>query len=326
MVIGNGKFAKRWKMGKPVIKWSMAKMVWMITKIVQNKFDLVLTIDGNTGMGKSTLAIQLARGVSREMKKQGKKDYKFNWRNSLLYNKKDTKQFLHKWKSIGIIDEGIGVVFNRDFYNEDQKDILKLINMSRDHNNLIIFCVPSFQTIDNQLKNLCKMRITVVRRGLCIIQTPQQSLYLTDKWDQQTNSKIEREWMAKGIKNPKYSRLTTFRGIMKFPALTEQQEEKYQKVKDDKRNQVAEEEMGIKGENAKEKDPVEIMCNMLIEGKIRNAVYVDGFAVGNNLDPYSLKRKVITTLKKRGVNHKIADYYWDKKIKKNIESNGGFTL
>jgi len=313
-------------MGKHVIKWSIAKMIWMITKIIQTKFDCVIIIEGNRGLGKSTLAIHLARGVAREIKKQGLDQYKFHWRNSLIYSKKDTKQFLHKWRSTGIIDEAISVTFNRDFYNEDQKDIIKQLNTNRDHCNFLISCVPSFQVMDNQIKNLCKIRITVVRRGLCIIQTPQQSIYLKDKWDQATNEKIERAWMMKGIKNPRYSRLTTFRGIMRFPALTEQQEEKYQKVKDDKRNIVAEEEMGIMSEDAKQKDPVEILTAMLIDGKIRNSIYVDGFAVGHDLDPYSLKRKVVTNLKKKGLNHKISEYYWDKKLKKTTEDDGGFTL
>lgn len=313
-------------MGKPVIKWSLPKMIVMITKILQNKFDCVIVIEGNRGLGKSTLAIHLARGVAREMKKKGLSDYKFHWRNSLIYSKKNTKEFWHKWRATGIADEMINVTFNRDFYNEDQKDILKLINMNRDHCNFFLACVPQFQTLDNQIKNLCKIRITVVRRGLCIIQTPQQSIYLKDKWDQATNEKIERSWMVKGIKNPQYTRLTTFRGIMKYPALTPQQEEKYQKVKDDKRNVVARESMGLDNEEAKEKDPVEIMANMLVEGKIRNGVYVDGFAVGHDLDPYSLKRKVVTVLKKRGVNHKIADYYWDKKNKKVTEDIQGFVV
>lgn len=313
-------------MGKPVITWSMKKMIWMITKTLQNKFDCVIIAEGNRGLGKSTLAIHLARGVAREIKKQGLDQYKFHWRNSLIYDKKETKKFLHKWKSTGIVDEAIGVTFNRDFYNEDQKDIIKQINTNRDHSNFFLLCVPSFQTLDNQIKNLCKIRLTVVRRGLCIIQTKQDSIYLKDKWDQATNEKIERSWMLKGIKNPQYSRLTTFRGIMRFPALTEQQEEKYQKVKDDKRNVIAKDEMGITNEEKKEKDPVEILAKMLIDGKIRNAVYVDGFAVGHNLDPYSLKRKVIANLKKRGVNYKISEYYWDKKLKKSTDDNGGFTL
>jgi len=34
----------------------------------------------------------------------------------------------------------INVTFNRDFYNEDQKNIIKMINMNRDHKNFF-YCM-----------------------------------------------------------------------------------------------------------------------------------------------------------------------------------------
>jgi len=120
---------------KVVMHWSMKKMIQMIVRILENKFDCFIVIEGNRGLGKSTLAIGLARGVSREFRKKGSKDYRFNWRNSLVYTKKETKRFWHKWRSNGIGDEMINVTFNRDFYNEDQKDIIKMMNMNRDHCN-----------------------------------------------------------------------------------------------------------------------------------------------------------------------------------------------
>lgn len=75
------------------LKGQAKKMIWMISQILQNKFDCVIIIEGNRGLGKSTLGIHLLRGIAREMKKQGKKDYKFNWRNSMIYTKKETKTF-----------------------------------------------------------------------------------------------------------------------------------------------------------------------------------------------------------------------------------------
>jgi hypothetical protein len=310
-------------MGRLVITWSMKKLIWMITQIVQNKFDCFIVIEGNRGLGKSTFAIHLARGVSREMKKIGSTDYKFNWMNSLIYTKKETKHFWHKWKAIGIGDEMGLITFNRDFYIEDQKDIIKIINTNRDHSNFFVACLPSFQTLDNQIKNLCKIRITVVRRGLAIIQTPNQSIYMRDKWDQQTNEKIEREWMKKGVKHPHYAKLTTFRGVLKFPKLTDLQEEKYQEIKDLKRNIVAREEMGIIDEDEKKTDPVEIMIKMLKDGKVKNGTFVDGFAIANELKPTSFKTKLNTVLRERNEDHQLMNYYWDRKKYKDREETKG---
>lgn len=302
-------------MAKTVLRWSMKKVVWMIVKILSNQFDCFIIIEGNRGLGKSTLAIHLARQVSRIFRKKGSKDYRFNWRNSLIYTKKETKHFWHKWKSTGIADEMINVSFNRDFYNEDQKDIIKMINMNRDHCNFFIACVPQFQALDNQIKNLCKIKLTVVRRGLCIIQTPNRTIYVKDKWDQATNEKIERGWLQKGITRPHYSKLTTFRGLMQFPKLHPSAEKKYQDVKDLKRNLIAKEDMGI---DIKEeiRDPIIDTVNRLKQGKIRNGVFIDGLAVAYDINPATFKNQLRSALNKEGVSSKLTDYYWDKGKKK----------
>lgn len=302
-------------MSKQVMQWSMIKMVTMIVKILQNKFDCFIVIEGNRGLGKSTLAIHLARGVSREFKKLGSNDYKFHWKNTLVYTKKETKHFWHKWKSTGIADEMINVAFNRDFFSDDQKDIIKMINMNRDHTNLFIACVPQFQNLDTQIKQLCKIRITVVRRGLCIIQTPNQTIYVKDRWDSATNEKIERNWVAKGIKNPHYTKLTTFRGVMRYPALSPASERKYQKTKDDKRNLVAKEEMGIVDEEEKKLDPVERAIELLKAGKIRNGVYLDGYGLGNDIEPEKFRGRIRARLRKEGGDSKISNYYWENKAR-----------
>lgn len=302
-------------------------MILTIVQTLQNKFDCFIIIEGNRGLGKSTLALYLARGISREFKKIGSEDYRFNWRRSLIYTKKETKRFWHKWRSSGIADEMINVSFNRDFYNTEQKDIIKMINMNRDHCNLFIACVPQFQSLDNQIKNLCKIRITVVRRGLAVIQTPNQTIYIKDKWDQATNEKIERSWLQKGIKNPHYSKLTTFKGFMKFPALREASEIKYQEVKDVKRNLVAKEEMGIDVEDDVQKDPIEITIKMLKEGKIRNGTFLDGFAEANGFKSATFKEKIRRRLMDRNEAHQLKTYYWEKKARDKLSKDMGvFTV
>lgn len=293
------------------LNWAMRRMVSMICDILLNKFDCFVVIEGNRGLGKSTMAHHIAKKVRGEMKKRGiKDDYKFNVRNTMLYSREEVIKFLNKRQTTGIADEMINVTFNRDFYAEDQKDIIKMVNMNRDHNNLFIACVPSFQTLDSQIKNLCKLRFTVVRRGLAVFQTPNQTIYGRDKWDQAVNEKIEREWIAKGIKKPKYSRLTTFRGFIKFPALSDKDELKYQTVKDDKRSKLYEDKHG---EEIEEKDPLTQTINELIDGKIRNKHVLDGVAFGMGLTPDALKKKMRTKLNAQNKSQKIHEYFWENK-------------
>lgn len=303
-----------------VLRWSLKRLVSIIVKTLLNKFDFFLIIEGNRGLGKSTLAYHLVRAVAKEFKKMGSKNYQFKPKSCLLYSKKEFISFLHKWNKSGVADEMINVAFNRDFYGEDQKNIIKMINMNRDHGNLIVACVPEFKTLDNQIKGLGKMRITIVRRGIAVIQTPTNSIYSSDKWDQKINEKIEREWIEKGVKNPKYTRLTTFRGILKFPPLSKKQEEIYQRVKDEKRNTIAKEQMGIEDE---EKDPVIITTEKLLKKEIKNSSLLHGIGIGAGIDPYKFENRIRRELRKRGKSSRLTEYYWDKKAKKE-EGDGVF--
>jgi len=298
-------------MGKKLFSFSLSRMCDTIFNILNNRFDCFIIIEGNRGLGKSTLAIHLSRGVSRRFKRIGSKDYRFNWKNTFIYTKKETKRFWHKWKSNGIGDEMINVTFNRDFYDSEQKDIIKMINMNRDHANLFIACVPQFQNLDSQIKNLCKIRITVLRRGVALIQTPNKLIYSKDKWDTSTNEKIEREWLKKGTLKPQYSRLTTSRGLLRFSALPPKDEIKYQETKDEKRNLVAKEEMDIQDEQ--EKTPEGIIVEMLKEGKVKNGTFIDGFAQANGITSQTLRKKVKDILKNNNENADIRSYYWQKK-------------
>lgn len=304
-----------------VLRWSMIKMITMIVKILSKEFDCFIVIEGNRGLGKSTLAIHLTRGVAREFKKLGSENYKFHWKNSFIYTKKETKKFWHKWRSNGIADEMINVTFNRDFYDDEQKDIIKMINMNRDHCNLFIACVPQFQTLDTQIKNLCKIRITVVRRGLAIIQTPNRTIYVKDKWDSATNEKIERGWLLKGIKNPHYTKLTTFRGVMKFPDLHPTAKAKYKETKDEKRNLVAKEEMGLDIDDNKV-DPYQDTIKMLKEGRIKNGAFLSGLATAYGYKPESFAQVIRNKLKTEGIDNKLGSYFWEKKARKKMERQG----
>jgi deoxyadenosine/deoxycytidine kinase len=336
-------------MSRVILKWSLEKLVRNIVATLLNKYDFFIVIEGNTGTGKSTLAFHLASRVAQEFRKlyafkedalnyyyervakgsklreeefllkiiklKENKSYRFIPQEALIYTQKDLLKKLSEWNCISIPDELINITFNRDFYSEDQKNIVKMINMFRDHENLTLACVPSFQTIDTQIKNLTKMKITIKRRGLAIIHTQNKTVYCKDKWDSATNEKIEREWIMKKISNPNYSKLTTFRGLLRFPALTKKQEEMYQQIKNQKRNVVLKDEMHIDGRK-EEKTIQEIVVERLKDGKIKNSDILDGIALANNISCRAFQEQIRRRLKKEGVADRLGDYYWDKKAKK----------
>jgi hypothetical protein len=293
------------------IMWSLRRLVNSICDRLTNKFDVFMVIEGKRGLGKSTLGFKLMKLVKREMKKRGVDGYQFIPRRDLLYTRKEVLKFFHKWKHSGIADEMINVTFNRDFYNEDQKDIIKMINMNRDHNNFFIACVPQFKNLDSQIKNLASMKITVVRRGVAIIHMPNKTVYSSDIWDERVNEKIERGWLTGGIKNPQYSRLTTYRGFLKFPKLSDKQEAIYQKIKDDKRNVIARDK---ELEEEKEDDPFTIIYKALTDGKIKETSMLDGMCLAHGLNISSTKSKLRKTLKDNHKRTDLAFYYYGKKV------------
>jgi hypothetical protein len=307
-----------------------------------------MTIEGGTGTSKSTLAYHIANGVSKEFKrlfrmdeyllqyyydrviqKQGKsmddfirqlleykekKQYIFIPPRDLIYSQDSMKQFLSAWNRVGIADEMINVTFNRDFFSEDQKDIIKIINMFRDHQNLVIACVPFFANLDTQIKNLCKMKISVRRRGLGIVHTPNQVVYCKDKWDSATNEAIERQWIMTKNKKPNYSKLTTFRGLITYPKLSEKQEAQYQKIKNDKRAIILKDEMHV--ELKTEKSYTDLLYEKLVNKEIRNMQIIEGVAMAHNISEDKLKAELTKRLKKDKKPHLLGLYFWDKKSKK----------
>ena len=339
-------------MSRVILKWHFNKLVKMIVAVLLNKFDCFMVIEGNTGTGKSTIAFEIALKISQEFKRlykldeetveyyyervgrkagltedefiekilklKEKKSYIFHPRKALIYTQDELLSFLASWNSLSIPDELINTCFNRDFYSDKQKDIIKMISMFRDHENLTIGCCPQFQSLDVQVKNLTKIKITVKKRGIAIIHTPNPVIYCKDKWDQATNEKIEREWIAKKITHPNYSKLTTFRGLIKFPPLSKKQEAMYQKIKDAKRTVVVRDEMHIQMKD--EDTPFGKFMKRLLDGSIRNGFTVDGYAEGMGVTSVQLRSKVVNELRRLGKPTALSYFFWDKKYKNKEET------
>jgi len=315
----------------------MEKFCLMIIEMLLNKFDCFIAIEGNRGLGKSTLAFEIAKKVRNLMRTiaeetGGRESPYWNWyqfkpelqaRNRtskfVLYKREDVINFFDKWHHTCISDEMINVAFNRDFWSEDQKNLIRLINMNRDHCNLFIACVPQFQVLDNQIKNLCKIRITVVRRGLAMIQTPNRTIYNKDKWDTANNERIEREWLKKGSGLPQYSKLNTFRGTLKFPALTEREQQIYDTIKLQERNTIKK-DLGVTDDKKEEKEIIDIAMERLLAGKIRNGHILDGLAIAQGIDPDNFKNQIRSKLRRDGKSTSLPQYYWDKKAKKEADT------
>ena len=185
-------------------------------------------------------------------------------------------------------DEAIRTAYKRNFYDSDQKLLIQMLNMYRDNFNVYGMAIPNFYSLDRDLRDLVKIHIYMIRRGVGVVHIAKESLYSDDCWDVKYNKKIEESWAKKKMKNPDfhlpYHKLTTFRGYIYFNDLTDRQRNLYEEIKQTKRKAVYETEM--KGDSEEEnfydkvfervlnggitKDMLQEIC--LISGKKMSAV------------------------------------------------------
>ncbi len=218
--------------------WSIKDLAEVIKKRQENKFDACIAVSGARGDGKSTLLFKLFLRFS-----------KFRPRKHQVYSRKDVIRLLEASK-FGCIfdDEAIRTSYKRNFFEEDQKILIQMLNMYRDNFNFYAAAVPNFYSLDRDLRDLIKIHIHIIERGLGVVHISRSgTLYSDDCWDVRYNKKVEESWAKRRKMNPdykpKYNRLTTFVGYIHFKDLTPKQRLLYEEVKVTKRKAIYEEEI-----------------------------------------------------------------------------------
>lgn len=210
-----------------IFYWTVRQLADMILARIENDFDNFIVISGRRGIGKSETAVKL-----------GYLCKPFNPHKQITFSREQLMDMMHNsQKKYIIADEMINVAHNREFFNQQQIQLIKMINMYRDNHNIVVACVPNFAHLDSQLRQLVTMRLHIERRGFGVVHVPHQSIYAKDQWNIVNNEKIENTWMH-GNYQPKYQRLSTFKGFLKIKPLTKKQRLLYDQIKRDKRNRV----------------------------------------------------------------------------------------
>lgn len=282
-------------MGKKLIRWKVKELATIIKQMQHNKYDCIIVISGNRGTGKSTLAYKLGLNIGG-----------FNAQRDICFTREEVMNSLaKKVGKIIIADEMINVSFNRDFFESEQKDLIKMLNMYRDKKNILLACVPNFATLDKQFLGLTKIRIHVVRRGLAVLHRQKPTQFGTDPWDIKRNEKIENMWYKKNKFKVNYKALSTSFGLLTWNELTPIQEERYQKIKDKKRNEI----LLKKQEELKKNDPERLFFENLLkrikDGKINNRVF-DEICVTTLKSRDLVSRRLNKMLKDNGQDYSIA--------------------
>lgn len=218
--------------GKSGIKWSVRELSETLRKRQLNKFDCNFGVSGARGDGKSTLLFK----IFNSFKKHG-----FKQRKQQVYSQNDVKELLANQK-FGYCwdDEAINSGYKRDFQQQGQIELIKLVTNYRDNFNIYGSALPFFYNLDKALRELMFMHIHIKERGIGVIFLPLEGqIHSQDPWDTKTNQKIEAKETERIRRNPslkfRYWRLTTFAGYVFFNSMSPRQESRYLKIKQLKR-------------------------------------------------------------------------------------------
>lgn len=164
----------------------------------------------------------------------------------IIYDRKDLMVLLEELREGFIMDdEAITSGYKRNFADSDQKMLVQMLNMYRNHGNVYSLCIPSFYSLDKDLRDLIKIHIHVIERGLAVVHIAREDvLYSEDHWDIAYNKKIEETWALQKKKRvdwtPPYHKLTTFAGYLRYRKLPVTIEERYEHIKETKRKKIYE--------------------------------------------------------------------------------------
>lgn len=290
--------------------WSMKDLATCIRERQKNEYDANIMVDGPRGNGKSTFIFKLFNAIGG-----------FKPQQDIVFSRDDVMEGL-KDKRFGLImaDEMINSAHNREFFSGDQKELIRMLNMYRDNHNVLAGAVPFFYDIDPQVRKFIKMRVTVVSRGVAIVQFARNSMYSNDPWETDVNKKIEMRWvnaMRRGKNTkPNFKLLTTFAGYVYYGALTPKQEELYKTIKRQKRQEMM--EAKDPEEQEKENTAYEKLYNWMINGNV-NEEMINSFALFKGIKPESVKMNLSLMHKERTGSPTISNYI--KKVALRVSSN-----
>lgn len=265
---------------KPFV-WKLDELAKMIVDRQHNKYDVVIIIDGARGNGKSTLAYKLFTKTGN-----------FNPKKDLLFTRDDVMDALMNRKFSCIdADEMINSAHNREFFSGDQKNFIKAINQYRSNHNILIGSIPYFWDLDSQVRKLVKLRITIVRRGVGVLQMARTNLYGNDQWETTINKKIEESWAGKQSSHktlrPQYHKLTTYAGHIFYTGLSPSQQAIYDELRDKKRA-----ELKLTDEEVKEK-PYWIEANeKIMTNQINKFKELNFYLMGKGIHIPTAKGKI----------------------------------
>lgn len=202
---------------------------------IEIKFDMVICLDGEEGIGKSTLAICLGWLLSE----------KFDLEKNVSYlpttKEMENKFWAIKNKSVLVVDEAIKALYKLRFMDRFQTRVNEMYATERWQQKITLLCIPRFTDLNEFFRNdRVKFWVHVVDRGLAVVFAKDTTnLWGNDRWHLREEYKnvlyqVRRKKYVEISNEEKlaiYKKSQHFAFAFTFPPLPDEVEEEYVKKK-----------------------------------------------------------------------------------------------
>lgn len=263
-----------------MVTWTVKRAVEEIKLVQQSKGDFIIVISGFRGVGKSTLQTRFIQEIIGEsaLTEEGFKKY-------FIYSRKEFDKKLEEFeeKSPICVDEGINLLFKREFQNRDQNILIKKFNTYRDKYFVIFILLPFFWDLDSSVRNssIIKWWIHCNKFGEGYIFQIEDNPFTDDPWNRKNNFFA---WREKKV--PVYS-LPNYVANIVWEELPEDTYNIYKKVKAEKRRDAYAE-----ADNKKIISKTDMIKQILINNKEVNVGLLSSMLDVSDVYIYKLKKEL----------------------------------
>jgi len=225
-------------MDKPGKFGKIRNLAKRLSKLQEGDWDAVVVVSGTEGVGKSTLAIDLARLVSKL------NGIKFDYEDNMAYDAEEAIEKVQKIhnKGVMVLDEGMRLAWRRQWFDANQRHLIRLFSQIRSKNLCFFLCIPSFSHLETYFR---LHRITywlhVVKRGWVVGFKPNRMAGVKDPWGIDNIQRLinKNKLPTMSIDDPiqyiikHHRKIPSFCGSFQFPKLPDF--EKYKKISDERK-------------------------------------------------------------------------------------------
>jgi len=220
---------------------SLKQIGKIIKKRLGKAWDMNMCVSGFTGVGKSTIAVQLGPSI----------DPKFDLEKNVLYIPK-AEDVIPKFNSLNpgqclLLDETTRAIHRHQWFNPLLQELTRHYDTERYKRIATLFCIPRFFNMsENFRNNRIILWLHVLDRGVASLNMRDDQKYENDPWRQKENIKVyQQQSGGTNILNMDVSRKIraeskgrNFVGIIYFDDLEPDIKERYERLKIESRKKM----------------------------------------------------------------------------------------